>query len=110
MTLDFQKPVLERIPFAFMNIEKLGDPLASRNWGISTISALGQACSNCGSNHKVEMHHLKHLRTINLKLSGFDQLMAKINRKQVSLCKNCHIQVHNGDYVGMSLRYFHHIK
>lgn len=108
--LDFKKPLFERIPFAFMDIEKLGDPLAARNWKISTISALGQACSNCGNNHSVEMHHLKHLRTLNLKLSGFDQLMARINRKQVPLCKKCHDQVHNGDHVGMSLRYFHHIR
>lgn len=108
--LDFKKPLFERISFAFMDIRKLGDPLAARNWNISTISALGQACSNCGNNHRVEMHHLKHLRTLNLKLSGFDQLMARINRKQVPLCNKCHNQVHNGDHVGMSLRYFHHIR
>lgn len=108
--LDFPAPKLVRDPDSFSNIERLGDPLASRNWKISTIAALGQPCSNCGSGHKVEMHHLKHIRTINLKLSGFDSLMARINRKQVPLCQPCHARVHKGEHQGMSIHYFKHLK
>jgi hypothetical protein len=36
------------------------------------------------------MHHVKHLKTLNVKLSPFDQMMARINRKQVPLCPPCH--------------------
>lgn len=110
VTLDFPVPNLEKFATGFSGIKELGDPLASRNWKISTIAALGQPCANCGSNHKVEMHHLKHIKKINVKLDGFDQLMARINRKQVPLCQPCHNKVHKGDHVGMSLQYFKHLK
>jgi predicted HNH restriction endonuclease len=53
----------------------------------------------------VEMHHIRHVKTINLRLSPFDQLLAKINRKQVPLCNDCHRKVHQGKYDGLSLKY-----
>lgn len=56
------------------------------------------------------MHHVKHLKTLNHKLNAFNLLMAKINRKQVPLCGECHDKVHNGKYQGMSLMYFQHTK
>lgn len=31
--------------------------------------------------------------------------LAKINKKQVLLCKECHAKVHKGEYGGMSLKY-----
>lgn len=110
VTLDFPSPTLTRDRDGFNKTENLGDPLAERNWGISTISALGQSCANCASNVKVEMHHVKWLKTLNVKLKPFDKLMASINRKQVPLCNPCHQKVHKGEYQGISLRYFQHIK
>jgi hypothetical protein len=86
------------------------DPLAAKDWKISTISALGQGCANCGDNHNVEMHHVKHIKTLNKKLNAFDAQMARINRKQVPLCRKCHLRVHKGTYNGMSIKYFRHIK
>jgi len=35
--------------------------------------------------------------------------MARINRKQVPLCRPCHQKVHKGTYAGMSLRHFQYI-
>lgn len=86
------------------------DPLAIKDWKVSTLSALGQCCANCASTVDVEMHHLKHLKTMNVKLDSFGKMMASINRKQVPLCKPCHIKVHKGEYAGMSLSNFKHIK
>ena len=75
------------------------------NREVRTVNSFGDPCANCGSEMNVEMHHLKHIRTLNLKLSGFDQMMAKINRKQIPLCASCHRKVHQGKYVGMSLKH-----
>ena len=105
------------------------DPLARKDWKVSTRTSLGQCCANCASTVNVEMHHLKHLKTMNTKLDsctplpplppptvgergqgGGGKMMASINRKQVPLCKPCHIKVHKGDYLGMSLQHFQHIK
>jgi 5-methylcytosine-specific restriction endonuclease McrA len=97
-----------------MNFQGTGyekDPLMVKNWKVSTLTALDQCCANCGTFNKIEMHHLKHLKTMNAKLDSFGKMMARINRKQVPLCRPCHQKVHNvfGTYTGMSLRHFKYI-
>jgi len=52
------------------------------------------------------MHHIKHIKTINVKLNVFDKAVAKVNRKQVPLCRACHMKVHRGNYTGMSLKHW----
>jgi hypothetical protein len=94
----------------FLGTKEFKDPLAAKGWKISTISALDQPCANCGSEKNIEMHHIKHIKTINVKLGSFDKLLARINRKQVSLCRPCHIAVHKGTHVGFSIRHFKSIK
>ena len=51
------------------------------------------------------MHHVRHIKTINVKLNPFDKQMATINRKQVPLCFTCHNLVHAGKYDKLSLKY-----
>lgn len=53
------------------------------------------------------MHHLRHIRKVNEKLSGFSTIMAKLNRKQIPVCHKCHVKIHNGEYNGMSLKDLH---
>lgn len=53
------------------------------------------------------MHHLRHIRKMNDKLSGFVTIMAKINRKQIPVCSNCHVKIHNGTYDNKSLKDLH---
>jgi group II intron reverse transcriptase/maturase len=110
VTLDFKKPPLFREPNRFYCNTRNPDPLQKKNWKISTISALGMPCGNCGSSHNIEMHHIKHIKTINLKLSPFDQLAARVNRKQIPLCRSCHQQVHRGQHHGLSLKHFYTLK
>jgi len=38
-------------------------------------------CSICGSLYRVEMHHIRHMKDINNKLSKVDKLMISANRK-----------------------------
>jgi hypothetical protein len=94
----------------FLGTDIVPDPLLVKDFKISTISALGQSCANCGDPENVEMHHLKHIKTVNLKLSQFDQLAARINRKQIPLCLECHKRVHRGEHQGMSLKHLCLIK
>ncbi|WP_264629472.1 group II intron reverse transcriptase/maturase, partial [Acinetobacter baumannii] len=56
-------------------------------------AVLNAPCFVCNSKVDVEMHHIKHLKSGN-KLNGADYLtnrMIKMNRKQVPLCKSCHL-------------------
>ena len=107
--LDFKCPTLRRKPMNFQGSGYEKDPLMVKEWKVSTLTALNQCCANCGSINKIEMHHLKHLKTLNVKLDSFGKMMARINRKQVPLCRLCHQKVHKGTYTGMSLRHFKYI-
>lgn len=108
--LDFKCPTLKRNPMNFLGTENSKDPMLMKDWKIHSITALGQCCANCGSTKKVEMHHLKHIKGMNAKLDAFGKMMSKINRKQVPLCRPCHLSVHKGTCIGFSLRYFKYIK
>jgi hypothetical protein len=108
--LDYARPNLNRDPMRFYGTKTIADPLDKKNWKISTISTLGQPCANCGAAENIEMHHIRHIKTINVKLSQFDQMVARVNRKQIPLCSNCHDRVHSGKHAGMSLKNFTYIK
>jgi hypothetical protein len=81
------------------------DPLYAGLWNVRSINGLHEVCASCGTESGIEMHHLKHIKTINPRLNSFDKLLARINRKQVPLCNECHHKVHVGKYEGTSLRF-----
>ena len=64
---------------------------------------LNKQCCVCDSPTKVEMHHVLHVRKKGHRYKGFHGEMALLNRKQVPLCKECHIKVHMGLYDGIKL-------
>lgn len=59
-------------------------------------------CPICGSNLKIELHHVRHVRKG--KVTGFLQVMKDLNRRQIPLCANCHRNVHKGIYDNIALR------
>ncbi len=66
-----------------------------------TKSKLLTSCVICGDNTDVEMHHVRKIRELknpNSKLDFFTRQMAAINRKQVPLCKDHHIRLHNNTW------------
>jgi len=103
-TTRFEVPNLRKNVTNFL-VTKDRDPLSFLNMEIRTKNDFGQPCASCGSSEKVEMHHLRHIRTINVSLNTFDQQMARINRKQIPLCFKCHREVHAGKYYGKSLKF-----
>lgn len=79
------------------------DPLTVLNYRIQSQSALDEICAVCGSNDRVEMHHVRHLRKDQVVTKGFTELMSQLNRKQLPVCRPCHEQIHKGNYNGLSL-------
>lgn len=61
-------------------------------------------CVNCGSKENLEVHHV-------CKLSGDKKiystkekaLNSRLNRKQVVLCRKCHLDIHTDRYNGKKL-------
>ena len=66
-------------------------------------SRFNKACLICQTMTKVEMHHVKHVRKQGYRYKGFQAEMSLLNRKQVPLCKECHIAVHMGLHDGIKL-------
>lgn len=62
--------------------------------GLSKASLDGLSCSKCNSTIQVEMHHIRKLADLNPKLSEVDRIMAKHRRKQIPLCRTCHMNHH----------------
>lgn len=78
---------------------------------IRTQSSFDLPCSICGSEDDIEMHHIKHVRKNRYDLIDGDltwfQTMSLRNRKQIPVCRECHINIiHKGKYGGTKLSVF----
>jgi len=49
----------------------------------------------------VEMHHVKHIKRE--EAMGFGKIMQSLNRKQIPVCRDCHMKIHRGEYDGISI-------
>jgi predicted HNH restriction endonuclease len=78
------------------------DPFVVKYYSVRSHSAFDQNCRICGSTEKIEMHHVKHIRKG--KVKGFTQIMNQLNRKQIAVCRECHMKIHKGQYDGISLK------
>jgi len=71
-------------------------PIIKALYGSKSIATLDNlVCNICGSTYRVEMHHIRALKDLNPKLSKVDKLMAGRKRKQLPLCRECHMKKHN---------------
>jgi hypothetical protein len=62
---------------------------------LSKASLSNLKCAVCDSEYRVEMHHVRMMKDLNPKLNKIDALMAKRNRKQIPLCRTCHLAYHH---------------
>lgn len=70
------------------------------NW--RTSYKLSKHCCICGSTDQVQYHHVKHVRKG--KTIGFTQVMNQLNRKQIPVCKACHLKIARGFAAGGASR------
>jgi group II intron reverse transcriptase/maturase len=69
-----------------------------------THASLNSSCVICGATDLIEMHHVKHIRKMNVKLTAQEKSMGSLNRKQIPVCRTCHQDIHKGVYDGVALR------
>ena len=77
-----------------------------RSLRLRTRSKLDSPCVICGSDDRVAMHHVKHIRKMGQEIKGFKRVMVSLNRKQIPVCHECHHKIHQGKYDGISLKDF----
>ncbi len=96
----FAKAVYKINPWDFKTGGKKNDTIANGNLNtlyaesISIASLEGLVCSICESDYRVEMHHVRMLKDLNPKMNKVDSLMARRRRKQIPLCRKCHMEHH----------------
>ena len=73
------------------------DPIIKTQYAsnLSKGSIENLPCAKCGSIYRVEMHHIKHMKNLNPKVSEIDRLMIRAQRKQIPLCRQCHMKHHS---------------
>jgi len=76
-----------------INVETRVNSLYAISKSIAWLDNL--SCSSCGSTHRVEMHHIRYMKDLNPKARTIDALMEKANRKQIPLCRVCHMRHHH---------------
>jgi len=89
---------------------KIGDPLVSLEqmflfYTRRTKLLSDTKCLICSSTDNLEMHHVKALRKdgVLLKDNYMIGLMQRMNRKQITVCRTCHLEIHQGKYDGNSI-------
>nr|YP_009710058.1 hypothetical protein [Coleochaete scutata]QFU80163.1 hypothetical protein [Coleochaete scutata] len=80
--------------------KKVSDPFKVKYFAMRRF-IMDKPCKLCGETENIEMHHVRHIRKGTIK--GFTKFLATINRKQIPVCKKCHLAIHAGKYDGWKL-------
>jgi len=79
------------------------DPFKIRSFWRTTFK-LYSLCCVCGADSNIEMHHINSLKKISNKNRDFNLILQQLNRKQIPVCRPCHVNITNGTYSGKSLK------
>lgn len=60
----------------------------------SPATLFHESCAICGSKERIEMHHIRAMKDLKPNKSWIDKLMIKAKRKQIPLCRKCHMIKH----------------
>lgn len=64
---------------------------------------LATECEICGSTQQIEVHHIRAMKDVQGRTTGWAQLMAAMRRKTLVVCRQCHTKIHTGQYDGIKL-------
>jgi group II intron reverse transcriptase/maturase len=93
------KPSYKLNVWDFKGYVKTNLPQMSYSEGISLATLDKLICSVCDSSYRVEMHHVRMMRDLSPRTKSLDALMAKVNRKQIPLCRSCHMKYHDNKLI-----------
>ena len=90
---------LEKFNTGKKNDKNIGLPYYVFDYAIRSKKPLNAQCSICGTSSNVEMHHRRPLKTSKTD-NTFKSIKINLARKQIPLCRECHLKVHTGYYNG----------
>lgn len=92
-TYSFYKPTWKINTNRFLiDVNPIINTTFAENISLAKLDDL--SCTKCGSKYRVELHHIRKMKDLNPRLSLVDRLMVKANRKQIPLCRECHMKLH----------------
>ena len=102
-TVKYKKPkkFIKLSVFDYSNLENFIDRYDNRvRKGRSDLKG---PCVLCGSQEKIEIHHVRKLSNQKRK-DYLSTMMARMNRKQIPVCQKCHKNIHQGTYSGKKIK------
>jgi group II intron reverse transcriptase/maturase len=73
------------------------DSILNKTWSNSmTQSQFDEVCAVCGTSDNIEMHHIRYVKNVRMKVRTYAQWEGAFNRKSIPLCSNHHLAYHNG--------------
>ena len=102
-TVNYKKPkkFIKSSIFDYSNLENFIDRYDNRvRRGRGDLKG---PCVLCGSQEKIEIHHVRKLSNQKRK-DYLSIMMARMNRKQIPVCQKCHKNIHKGIYSGKKIK------
>lgn len=90
---------LEKFSTGKKNNANLGLPYYSFDYAIRSKKIYNAKCVICGATSNIEMHHRRPLKSA-VTDNTLKGIVKNLSRKQIPLCKECHMNVHKGSYCG----------
>jgi group II intron reverse transcriptase/maturase len=73
------------------------DTLLRQSWANSmTLSQFDEPCAVCGTTENIEIHHLRPVKDLRMKLRPYAQWAGGYKRMSVPLCRGHHLKYHAG--------------
>lgn len=93
---------IKKVDFPLYEVkEEYGVTIKNNSNLITRLNA--NVCELCGSEEKIEVHHVRKLKDIKRKYSkrgdsipNWVLEMSKMNRKTLVVCEKCHVKIHGG--------------
>lgn len=80
------------------------DKLLNQTWSSSlTSSQFDEPCVICGTTENIEIHHIRSVKSVRIKVRSYSQWVGGFERKTIPLCKAHHVKLHAGSLTSTDL-------
>jgi hypothetical protein len=90
---------LEKFNTGKKHNKDIGLPYYVFDYAIRSKKLVNAKCVICGTSSNIEMHHRRPLKS-SITDNTFKGIVKNFTRKQIPLCRSCHVKVHSGSYDG----------
>jgi 5-methylcytosine-specific restriction endonuclease McrA len=98
---NYQKTLkrLEKFSIGKRDIRNPGLPYYIFNYALRSKKFHNTQCVSCGATSNIEMHHRRPLKSA-VTDNTLRGVVKNLTRRQIPLCRECHLKVHAGSYNG----------